>query len=84
MKNENQRMIDYYVTPLLKLLNIKGVTARGHLKPQELVDDKIVTLIEDCDGIIGFYTKKDDVSNIEHELSKNDNIVAICLEKGPQ
>jgi len=81
-KDENQQMIDYYVKPTLELLNIEAVTARSHLKPQELVDDKIIELIEDCDGIIGFYTEDNSVENIEHELSKNPNIAAICREEG--
>lgn len=81
-KDENQRFIDNYVKPTCELLNIEPVTARGHLKPQELIDDKVIELVENCDGIIGFYTKDDSVGNVEHELSRNDNIVAICREGG--
>lgn len=81
-KDENQKLIDYYVKPTLKLLNIEPVTARGYLKSQELIDDKVTELIEDCDGIVGFYTKGDSIENVEHELSKNSNIVAICKEEG--
>ena len=81
-KDENQQLIDYYVEPTLELLNIESVTARGYLKPQELVDDRIIELIEDCDGIIGFYTRNDSVENVEHELSKNPNVIAICKEEG--
>lgn len=81
-KDENQKLIDYYVKPTLELLNVKPVTARGYLKSQELIDDKATELIEDCDGIIGFYTEGDSVENVEHELSKNLNIVAICKEEG--
>lgn len=81
-KDENQKMIDYYVKPTLDLLDIEPVTAREYLKPQELINDRIVELIEDCDGIVGFYTKGDSVENVEHELSRNPNIVAICKEEG--
>ena len=81
-KDENQKFIDNYVKPTFQLLNIEPVTARGHLKPQELIDDKVMELVENCDGIIGFYTKDDSVENVEHELSGNDNIVAICREEG--
>ena len=81
-KDENQKLIDYYVKPTFKLLNIEPVTARGYLKPQQLIDDEATELIEDCDGIIGFYTEDDSIENVEHELSKNPNIVAICREIG--
>lgn len=81
-KDENQQIIDYYVKPLLDCLEIKAVTARGSLKPQELIDDKIIELVKECDGIIGFYTVNDDVSNVEHELAYNSNIVSICKEEG--
>lgn len=81
-KDENQKMIDYYVKPTLELLNIKPVTSRDHLKPQELIDARIMELIEECDGIIGFYTKEDRVENVEHELSGNDNVIAVCKEEG--
>lgn len=81
-KDENQKFIDYYVKPTLKLLNIEPITARDYLKPQQLIDDKATELIIDCDGIIGFYTKGDSIENVEHELSKNRNIVAICREVG--
>lgn len=81
-KDENQKMIDYYIKPTLELLNIKPVAARDHLKPQELIDARIMELIEECDGIIGFYTKEDSVENVEHELSGNDNVIAVCKEEG--
>ena len=81
-KDENQKMIDYYVKSTLELLNIEPVTARDYLKPQELIDDRIIELIEDCDGIVGFYTKGDSVENVEHELSRNPNVIAICKEEG--
>jgi hypothetical protein len=81
-KDENQKMIDYYAKPTLELLNISPVTSRGHLKPQELIDDRITELIEDCDVIIGFYTKDDSVENIEHELSISRNVIAIFWEEG--
>jgi len=81
-KDENQKMIDDYIKPTLDLLNVEPVTSRDHLKPQELIDDKIGELVRDCDGIIGFYTKDDSISNIEHELSQHENIVAICKEEG--
>ena len=81
-KDENQQMIDHFVKPILELLNIEPVTARDYLKPQELIDDKVIELIEDCDGIVGFYTKGDSIENVEHELSRNDNVVAICKEEG--
>jgi hypothetical protein len=81
-KDENQEMMDYYVKPTLELLNIIPVTSRGYLKPQELIDDRITELIEDCDGIIGFYTKDDSVENIEHELSISRNVIAIFWEEG--
>ena len=81
-KDENQKMIDYYLKPTFQLLNIETVTARDYLKPQQLIDDKIIDLIEDCDGIIGFYTKGDSVENVEHELSRSSNIIAICREEG--
>ena len=81
-KDENQKMIDYYIKPALELLGIEPVTARDYLKPQELIDDRIIGLIEDCDGIIGFYTKGDSIENVEHEISRNDNVVAICKEEG--
>ena len=81
-KDENQELIDCYVKPILELLNIEPVTARGYLKSLELIDDRVTELIEDCDGIIGFYTKGDSVENVEHELSRNRNVVAICREEG--
>lgn len=81
-EDENQKFIDDYITPLFELLNLKSVTARGSLKPEELVDDRISELINNCDGIIGFYTNGDSVENVEHELSKNCNIVALCKEAG--
>jgi hypothetical protein len=81
-EDENQKMIDFFVKPVFELLDIEPVTARSHLKPQELVDDKIMELVEDCDGIIGFYTKGDSVENVEHELSGNSNVIAICKEEG--
>lgn len=81
-EDENQKMIDYYIKPTLELLNIEPVTARDKLKSQELIDDKSVELIKDCDGIIGFYTKGDSVGNVEHELSTSHNVVAICREAG--
>jgi len=81
-KDGNQIIIDIYIKPLLRLLNIDVITARDKLIPQDLVDDDIIKLIEECDGIIGFYTKGDDVSNIEHELAQNSNIIALCREEG--
>lgn len=81
-KDENQKMIDYYIKPLLKLLNIEPVTARDYLKPQELIDDKILALVKECDGIIGFYTRDDEISNVEHELSGDISVIAICVEEG--
>lgn len=81
-KDENQKLIDDYLIPLLKYVNIQPITARSELGSQDLIDDKIINLIKDCDGIIGFYTKNDSVENIEHELSANKNIIAICQEEG--
>jgi hypothetical protein len=81
-EDQNQRFIDDYIIPLLELLNLKPVTARGSLKTEELIDDRISELINNCDGIIGFYTSGDSVENVEHELSKNSNIVALCKEDG--
>lgn len=81
-KDENQILIDYCIKPLLNLLNIEAVTARGNLKAQDLIDNDIINLVKECDGIMGFYTKGDDIANVDHELSNNDNIIAICLEEG--
>lgn len=81
-EDQNQRLIDDYIIPLFGLLNLKPVTARGSLKPEELIDDQISELITNCDGIIGFYTRGDSVENVEHELSKNSNVLALCKEDG--
>lgn len=81
-EDENQKIIDNYLKPTLTLLNIIPVTARDCLKPQELIDDKTCKLIAECDGIIGFYTKGDSVENVEYELAKNPNVIAIFREEG--
>ena len=81
-KDGNQIFIDHYVKTVLDLLNITSVTARGYLKAHELVDDRIIELVEDCDGIIGFYTMGDSLENVEHELAHNQNVIAICRESG--
>ena len=81
-RDENEIFIAQYVKPTLDLLDIIPITARDYLKAHELVDDKIIELVEDCDGIIGFYTKDDSVENVEHELAHNQNVVAICRESG--
>lgn len=80
-KDKNQEMIDHYIMPLLQLLNIEPLISRGRLRTQDLVDDKTTVAIKNCDGIMGFYTKGDSVSNVEHELAQNSNIVAICAER---
>jgi hypothetical protein len=81
-KDTNEMMIETYVKPMLKLLDIEPVTLRDHLRPQDQVDDRATQLIGDSDGIIGFYTKSDRAENVEHELSQSGNIVAICSEIG--
>lgn len=81
-RDENQIFIERYVKPTLDLLDIIPITARDYLKAHELVDDKIIELVEDCDGIIGLYTKGDSVENVEHELAHNQNVIATCRESG--
>jgi len=81
-EDSNEEFIANYVIPPLEILNIIPVTARNRLKPDELIDDRISELISDCDGIIAFYTKDDEVENVEHELSKNSNVIAVCKEEG--
>jgi hypothetical protein len=82
-KDQNEQLI-IYVKQLLDLLGIQVVTARDYLRPQDPIDDKIVELVKSCNGIIGFYTKGDTFSNVEHELSQNDNIIAVCMETGAE
>jgi hypothetical protein len=81
-RDSNEEFITDYVMPFLELLNIIPVTARSRLKSDELIDDRICELIGDCDGIIAFYTRDDKVDNVEHELSKCDNVIAVCKEEG--
>ena len=75
-------MIDYYIKPLLNSLNIVPLTFREYLRPQDLMDEKNKELVKSANGIIGFYTYDDKIENIEYELSLNENIIAICIEKG--
>lgn len=81
-KDENQKFIDYLIKPLLNLLNIDPVTARSHLHLQDNIEEDTIALVSDCDGIIGFFTLNDATENVEHELSNNGNVVAICREEG--
>jgi hypothetical protein len=81
-KDTNEMMITAYIKPMLQLLDIEPVTLRDHLRPQDQVEDRATQLIGGSDGIIGFYTTKDSVGNVEHELSQSHNIVAICAEIG--
>jgi hypothetical protein len=81
-KDENQKLIDYYIVPFLELLDVEPVTARKHLESQGLIDDDTIKLVKDCDGIVGFFTMNDSIANVEHELSNNPNIAAIFVEEG--
>jgi hypothetical protein len=81
-KDENQKFIDYLIKPLLNLLDIEPVTARSHLHVQDNIEEDTIALVSECDGIIGFYTLNDATENVEHEVSNNVNIVAICREEG--
>jgi hypothetical protein len=82
-KDENQKFVDYLIKPLLNLLDIEPITARSHLNVQENLEEGIMALILDSDGIIGFFTVNDPTQNIEHEISFDDTkIVAICKEEG--
>lgn len=81
-RDSNEQMIRDWVKPLLDLLNVHAVTLRDHLMTQDAIDDKAKELIRDSDGIVAFYTKGDPIGNVEHELSLNDNIIAICSEVG--
>ena len=80
-KDENQRMIDDYIKPILALLDIESITGR-HIKSQDLINGATVELVKDSDGIIGFYTKGDHTSNVDYELAQNENVIAVCVEEG--
>jgi hypothetical protein len=77
--DSNQKLIDYYIKPLLEILDIEPVTARSHLKSQDLIDDDVIALVKECDGIIGFYTFNDPITNIEHEVAHSR-----CNEEGAE
>lgn len=81
-KDANQQLIDYFVIPLLKILDIEPVTARSCLKSQELIEDDIIKLVKECDGIIGIYTSNDPIANVEHEVASSSKIIALCIEEG--
>jgi len=81
-KDKNESMMNDFVKPLLRLLDIEPVTLRDRSLPQDSIDEKAIQLIRDCDGVIAFYTKRDRVRNVEHEISQNPNLVAICNENG--
>lgn len=81
-KDENESLIGNFVKPLLRLLGIVPVTFRDNSLPQDPIDDKATQLIRGCNGVIAFYTKGDPVSNVEHEIAQNQNLVAICNEEG--
>ncbi len=81
-KDENESLMSNFVKPLLELLGIVPVTFRDNSLPQDLVDDKAIQLISDCNGVVAFYTKGDPISNVEHEIAQNQNLIAICNEEG--
>jgi hypothetical protein len=58
------------------------VRGRDVIGSQDLIEDKAIGAASECDGIIGFYTKDDDTATVEYELANNENVVAICQEKG--
>lgn len=84
IKDENESLMTGYVKPLLELLGIVPVTFRDHSLPQDPIDDKAIQLIRGCNGVIAFYTNGDPISNVEHEIAQNENLIAICNEEGAQ
>ncbi len=83
-KDENEFLMGNFVKPLLVEMGIVPVTFRDNSLPQDPIDDKAKQLIRGCNGVIAFYTKGDPIGNVEHEMAQNQNLVAICNEKGSQ
>jgi hypothetical protein len=81
-KDENESLMGNFVKPLLELLGIVPVTFRDNSLPQDPIDDKAIQLISNCNGVVAFYTKGDPISNVEHEIAQNQNLIAICNEEG--
>lgn len=81
-KDKNESMMNNFIKPLLKMLNIEPVTLRDHSLPQDPIEEKAIRLIQSCDGVIAFYTRRDRLRNVEHEMSQNPNLIAICNEGG--
>ena len=81
-KDENESLMGNFVKPLLELLGIVPVTFRDNSLPQDPIDDKDIQLISNCIGVVAFYTKGDPISNVEHEIAQNQNLIAICNEEG--
>ena len=81
-KDENEFLMGNFVKPLLELLGVVPVTFRDNSLPQDPIDDKAIQLISNCNGVVAFYTKGDPISNVEHEIAQNQNLIAICNEEG--